>query len=130
MGKNLIFFLVIAISNVATYTYRDDLESLFKPKIETIIAEITLERNCDMMPSAFIIRDLDTGKFVSFNTSTVYLSTSVGNVLQIATNPRFSEVTSNFDRHEAQRKMIIKIDCATSNRLQNILDSLKNTFKN
>jgi hypothetical protein len=43
MGKNLIFFLVIAISNVATYTYRDDLELLFEPKIEIIIGAITLE---------------------------------------------------------------------------------------
>ena len=83
-----------------------------------------------MMPEAFIIRDIETNRFVKFGSSTVYLSTFVGNSLQVQMNPKFSSVSSNFDQHDAQKKMTINLDCNISDNLKNTLESLRDTFKN
>ena len=130
MGKYLVFIFLLVASNFATYVYFDDLQKLFEPRTEKIIAEITLQTNCEMMPEAFIIRDIETNRFVKFGSSTVYLSTFVGNSLQVQMNPKFSNISSNFDQHDAQKKMTMDLDCDISDNLKNTLESLRDTFKN
>ena len=129
MSKYLIFIFLLVGSNFASYVYHSDLKRIFEPKDEKIIAQITLQTNCEMMPEAFIIRDLETNKFVRFGSSTVYLRTSVGNSLQVQLDRKFSNVSSNFDLHDAQKRMTISLDCDISNNLQNTLKSLRDTFK-
>ena len=102
--------------------------SFFQPKV-AIVAEIKLETNCELMNKAFIVVDLKTDKSVGFNSSKVYLGTVKGNPLQVQLNPKFSDVTSNFEIHNAEKKMKIELDCNSSNNLKNTLDSLRNTFK-
>jgi hypothetical protein len=45
-------------------------------------------------------------------------------------NPKFSDVTSDFEVHKATKKMEIELDCNISNKLKDTLNSLRNTFKN
>jgi hypothetical protein len=129
MSKYLIFIFLLVGSNFASYVYHSDLKQIFEPKDDKIIAKITLQTNCEMMPEAFIIRDLETDKFVRFGSSTVYLRTLVGNSLQVQLDPKFSDISSNFDLHDAQKTMLISLDCDISNSLQNTLKSLRDTFK-
>ena len=82
------------------------------------------------MSKSFIIRDLDTKKAVVFNLKKAYLQTVQGNSLQIQMNPKFSDVTSDFNIHKATKKMEIELDCNISNKLGDTLESLRNTFKN
>ena len=122
--------LLLLASNITTYWYSSEISSIFIKTEETIIAEIQLETNCELMNEAFIAVDLITDKSVSFNLSKAYLRTLDGNPIQIQMNPKFSDVTSNFALHKAQKKMKIEIDCNISNKLKNTLESLRNTFKN
>ena len=122
--------MLFLASNITTYWYSSEISSIFIKTEETIIAEIQLETNCELMNEAFIAVDLITDKSVSFNLSKAYLRTLDGNPIQIQMNPKFSDVTSNFALHKAQKKMKIEIDCNISNKLKNTLDSLRNTFKN
>jgi hypothetical protein len=129
--KNLtLIILLLLASNLTTYWYSSEISSIFIKTEETIIAEIQLETNCELMNEAFIAVDLITDKSVSFNLSKAYLRTVDGNPIQIQMNPKFSDVTSNFALHKAQKKMKIEIDCNISNKLKNTLESLRNTFKN
>ena len=122
--------MLLLASNITTYWYSSEISSIFIKTEETIIAEIQLETNCELMNEAFIAVDLITDKSVSFNLSKAYLRTLDGNPIQIQMNPKFSDVTSNFALHKARKKMKIEIDCNISNKLKNTLDSLRNTFKN
>jgi len=129
--KNLtLISLLLIITNAATYWFSSQISLVFSQNEVPIISEIQLEINCDLMNESFIVRDLLTNKSVSFSLSKAYLQTVEGHPLQIQMNPKFSDVTSNFDTHKATKKMKIEVDCNTSNKLKNTLESLKNTFKN
>ena len=113
-----------------TFWFSSEISFAFvQPKVP-IIAEIQLETNCELMNESFILVDLKTSKSVNFNFSKAHLRTVVGNPLQVQMNPKFNDVVSNFEIHNAERKMRIELDCNSSNKLKNTLDSLRNTFKN
>ena len=97
---------------------------------DEIIAEIQLVTNCELSHESFVVVDLETRKNVSFNFSKAYLRTVEGNRLQIQLDPKFRDVTSDFEMYPAQKQMTIEVDCNISDRLKNTFDSLRNTFKN
>ena len=130
MKKFILISLLLIISNTMTFWFSSKISLAFFPPKVPIIAEIQLETNCELMNESFILVDLKTSKSVSFNFSKAHLRTVVGNPLQVQMNPKFNDVVSNFEIHNAERKMRIELDCNSSNKLKNTLDSLRNTFKN
>ena len=122
--------LLLLITNAITFWGSAKLYSVFDRPQEKIIAEIELITNCEISTDSFIVVDLETNKSVNFNLSRAFLGTVEGNRLQIQLDPKFSDVTSNFEVHSAEKKMKIEVDCNISNQLKNTLDSLRNTFKN
>jgi len=122
--------LLLLITNAITFWGSAKLYSVFDRPQEKIIAEIELITNCELLTDSFIVVDLETNKSVNFNLSRAFLGTAEGNRLQIQLDPKFSDVTSNFEVHSAEKKMKIEVDCNISNQLKNTLDSLRNTFKN
>ena len=122
--------LLLLITNAITFWGSAKLYSVFDRPQEKIIAEIELITNCELSTDSFIAVDLETNKSVNFNLSRAFLGTVEGNRLQIQLDPKFSDVTSNFEVHSAEKKMKIEVDCNISNQLKNTLDSLRNTFKN
>tara|TARA_B100001059_G_C17491431_1_gene406538 strand:- start:127 stop:519 length:393 start_codon:yes stop_codon:yes gene_type:complete len=126
-------FLIAALILLSNYvTFRVTVEKnlkLTKSKDE-IVAEIQLVTNCELSHEAFVVVDLETKKNVGFNFSKAYLRTVEGNRLQIQLDPKFRDVTSDFESHLAQKQMIIEVDCNISDRLKNTFDSLRETFKN
>ena len=129
--KNM-FLITILILLTNFVTFRVAIEkNLQKIRSEDeIIAEIQLVTNCELSHESFIVVDLETKKNVGFNFSKAYLRTVEGNRLQIQLDPKFRDVTSDFETHPAQKQMTIKVDCNISDRLKNTFDSLRNTFKN
>ena len=122
--------LLLLITNAITFWGSAKLYSVFDRPQEKIIAEIELITNCELSTDSFMVVDLETNKSVNFNLSRAFLGTVEGNRLQIQLDPKFSDVTSNFEVHSAEKKMKIEVDCNISNQLKNTLDSLRNTFKN
>ena len=130
MKNVFLIILLLLVSNLTTYWYSTEIKLMIAKNAKPIISEIQLETNCELMNEAFIIVDLASEKRVNFNSSKVFIQTFKGNPLQIQINPKFSYVTSDFESHAAEKKMVIEVDCNVSNKLKNTLDSLKNTFKN
>ena len=130
MKNVLLIIFLLLISNLTTYWYSTKIKSFITENAKPIISEIQLQTNCELMDEAFMIVDLISEKTVNFNSSKVFIQSFKGNPLQIQINPKFSDVTSDFKSHPAEKKMVIKIDCNVSDKLRNTLDSLRNTFKN
>ena len=121
---------LILLTNFVTFRVATEKNlQLIKLKDE-IVAEIQLVTNCELSHEAFVVVDLETKKNVGFNFSKAYLRTVQGNRLQIQLDPKFRNVTSDFESHPAQKQMIIEVDFNISDRLKNTFDSLRDTFKN
>ena len=130
MKNMFLITILILLTNFVTFrvAIEKNLQSIRSE--DEIIAEIQLVTNCELSHESFIVVDLETKKNVGFNFSKAYLRTVEGNRLQIQLDPKFRDVTSDFETHPAQKQMTIKVDCNISDRLKNTFDSLRNTFKN
>ena len=129
--KNIFLIaILILITNFVTFRVTVEKNLKLNKSQDEIISEIQLVTNCELSQESFIVVDLETKKNVGFNFSKAYLRTVEGNRLQIQLDPKFRDVTSDFETHPAQKQMTIKVDCNISDRLKNTFDSLRNTFKN
>ena len=130
MKNMFLIALLILLTNFVTFRVTVEKNLHLNRPYDEIIAEIQLVTNCELSHESFVVVDLETKKNVSFNFSKAYLRTVEGNRLQIQLDPKFRDVTSDFEMHPAQKQMIIEVDCNISDRLKNTFDSLRNTFKN
>ena len=129
--KNIFLIaILILITNFVTFRVTVEKNLKLNKSQDEIISEIQLVTNCELSHESFVVVDLETKKNVGFNFSKAYLRTVEGNRLQIQLDPKFRDVTSDFETHPAQKQMTIKVDCNISDRLKNTFDSLRNTFKN
>ena len=130
MKNMFLITILILLTNFVTFRVAIEKNLQLIRSEDEIIAEIQLVTNCELSHESFIVVDLETKKNVGFNFSKAYLRTVEGNRLQIQLDPKFRDVTSDFETHPAQKQMTIKVDCNISDRLKNAFDSLRNTFKN
>jgi len=130
MKNMFLITILILLTNFVTFRVAIEKNLRLIRSEDEIIAEIQLVTNCELSHESFIVVDLETKKNVGFNFSKAYLRTVEGNRLQIQLDPKFRDVTSDFETHPAQKQMTIKVDCNISDRLKNTFDSLRNTFKN
>ena len=130
MKNMFLITILILLTNFVTFRVAIEKNLQLIRSEDEIIAEIQLVTNCELSHDSFVVVDLETKKNVGFNFSKAYLRTVEGNRLQIQLDPKFRDVTSDFETHPAQKQMTIKVDCNISDRLKNTFDSLRNTFKN
>ena len=130
MKNMFLIAILILITNFVTFRVTVEKNLKLNKSQDEIISEIQLVTNCELSHESFVVVDLETKKNVGFNFSKAYLRTVEGNRLQIQLDPKFRDVTSDFETHPAQKQMTIKVDCNISDRLKNTFDSLRNTFKN
>ena len=130
MKNMFLIAILILITNFVTFRVTVEKNLKLNNSQDEIISEIQLVTNCELSHESFVVVDLETKKNVGFNFSKAYLRTVEGNRLQIQVDPKFRDVTSDFESHPAQKKMTIEVDCNISDRLKNTFDSLRNTFKN
>lgn len=130
MKNMFLIAILILLTNLVTYRVAVEKNLQLIRSEDEIVAEIQLVTNCELSHEAFVVVDLETKKNVGFNFSKAYLRTVEGNRLQIQLDPKFRDVTSDFESHLAQKQMIIEVDCNISDRLKNTFDSLRETFKN
>ena len=130
MKNMFLITILILLTNFVTFRVTLEKNLQLNSSQDEIIAEIKLVTNCELSHEFFVVVDLDTKKNVGFNFSKAYLRTVKGNRLQVQVDPKFRDVTSDFESHPAKKQMTIEVDCNISDRLKNTFDSLRNTFKN
>ena len=117
MKNMFLITILILLTNFVTFRVAIEKNLQLIRSEDEIIAEIQLVTNCELTQESFIVVDLETKKNVGFNFSKAYLRTVEGNRLQIQLDPKFRDVTSDFETHPAQKQMTIKVDCNISDRL-------------
>ena len=109
-----LLFFVIIISAGTTVNAEGLFSWLFSSGKE-IIAEIKLVNKCQLDSKYFIVRDLESGKSVSFANGFAKLPTKTKSSVQLQLSPSVKNVTFAGNAVAAKKKMKLVADCSERN---------------
>ncbi|PQM62643.1 MAG: hypothetical protein CML40_01175 [Rhodobacteraceae bacterium] len=99
-------------------------------KKEVILVKIQLENRCSFSEDVFIVLHEDTGRAVNFNNGIANINVLEGSDLVLALSPLYPDFRYDGIPQPAKPQMNMIADCSTSPRMQMIMDSMKESFKN
>ncbi len=76
----------------------------------------------------FEIVDLDTGLRVPVRNGKSRIKTTEGNKIQLQISAQFQAVQIDIPSVQAEKNMVLGLDCGTDERLQNFVNSIKDNF--
>lgn len=128
--QQIIFLLSITIFALITlYFFWPTLSQEFEKK-EIILVKIKLENRCSFDDSVFLVVHKDTGRTVPFNNGVANINVEEGSDLTLALSPLYPDFRYDGIPQEAKAQMTMIADCSASPRMQMIMDSMKESFKN
>ena len=130
-NKQQVFFLVgIAIFAIVTlYFFWPTLNKEFEKK-EIILVKIKLVNKCAVQEDVFIVTHMDSGRTVQFNNGLANINVKEGSNLTLALSPLYPDFRYDGVPQPATPDMTMVADCSSSPRMQMIMDSMKESFKN
>ena len=128
--QQTIFLLSIALFFcMILYFFWPTLSQEFTKK-EVILVKIKLENRCSFDEDVFIVKHKDTGRSVNFNNGIANINVKEGSELVLALSPLYPDFRYDGVPQPAKPKMEMIADCSASPRMQMIMDSMKESFKN
>ena len=128
--QQTIFLLALAtFCGVALYLFWPTLSQEFVKK-EVILVKIKLENRCSFNEEVFIVVHKDTGRTVGFNNGVANINVKEGTELVLALSPLYPDFRYDGVPQPAKPQMDMIADCSASPRMQMIMDSMKESFKN
>ena len=128
--QQLIFLFVMAIfCCLILYFFWPNLSRELAKK-EVILVKIQLENRCSFSEDVFIVLHEDTGRAVNFNNGIANINVLEGSDLVLALSPLYPDFRYDGIPQPAKPQMNMIADCSTSPRMQMIMDSMKESFKN
>tara|TARA_B100001057_G_scaffold79821_1_gene74960 strand:+ start:828 stop:1199 length:372 start_codon:yes stop_codon:yes gene_type:complete len=109
----LLFFIIII--SAGTTVNSEGLFSWLFSSGKKIIAEIKLVNKCQLDSKYFIVRDLESGKSVSFTNGFAKLPTKTKSSVQLQLSPSVKNVTFAGNAVAAKKKMKLVADCSERN---------------
>ncbi len=130
-NKQQIFFLLIIglFVCVTLYFFWPTLSKEFEKK-EVILVRIKLENRCSFDETVFIVVHKDTGRTANFNNGIANINVQEGSDLTLALSPLYPDFRYDGVPQPAKPNMNMIADCSTSPRMQMIMESMKESFKN
>ena len=130
-NKQQLFFLIaVAIFvSITLYFFWPTLSREFEKK-EVILVKIKLENRCSFNEDVFIVIHTDSGRTVQFNNGVANINVPYGSDLTLALSPLYPDFRYDGVPQPARPQMHMIADCSTSPRMQMIMDSMKESFKN
>tara|TARA_X000001036_G_C20010359_1_gene534186 strand:+ start:103 stop:501 length:399 start_codon:yes stop_codon:yes gene_type:complete len=128
--QQMIFLLAVAsFCSVAFYFFWPTLNQEFVKK-EVILVKIKLENRCSFNEDVFIVLHKDTGRSVHFNNGVANINVMEGSDLVLALSPLYPDFRYDGVPQPAKPQMNMIADCSASPRMQMIMESMKESFKN
>ena len=128
--QQLFFLLFIGLfAFVTLYFFWPTLSKEFEKK-DIILVKIKLENRCSFDESVFIVVHKDTGTKVPFNNGIANINVQEGSDLTLALSPLYPDFRYDGVPKPAESNMTMIADCSASPRMQMIMDSMKESFKN
>ena len=124
----LIVIFIAPIVAILTYSNHDRIKSIIDPPREEIRSVIDIGETCGVGKDYFEIVDLDTGRRVPVRNGKSRIETTEGNKIQLQISAQFQAVQINIPPVQAEKYMVLDLDCRNDERLQNFLNSIKDNF--
>ena len=124
----LIVIFIAPIVAILTYSNHDSIKSIIDPPREEIRSVIDIGETCGVGKDYFEIVDLDTGRRVPVRNGKSRIETTEGNKIQLQISAQFQAVQIDIPSVQAEKYMVLDLDCRNDERLQNFLNSIKDNF--
>ena len=119
---------IAPIVAILTYSNHDMIKSIIDPPREKILSVIDIGETCGVGTDYFEIVDLDTGRRVPVINGKSRIETTEGNKIQLQISSQFEAVQIDIPPVQAEKSMVLGLDCGNDERLQNFLNSIKDNF--
>ena len=127
--QTLFLFVLATFCCVALYLFWPTLSQEFIKK-EVILVKIKLENRCSFNEEVFIVVHTDSGRTVGFNNGVANINVREGSELVLALSPLYPDFRYDGVPQPAKPQMDMIADCSASPRMQMIMESMKESFKN
>ena len=130
-NRQQVFFLVAIgiFVSVTLYFFWPTLSQEFEKK-EIILVKIKLVNKCSFQEDVFIITHKDSGRTAQFNNGLANINVKEGSDLTLGLSPLYPDFRYDGIPQPAKSDMTMIADCSASPRMQMIMESMKNSFKN
>ena len=100
--------------------------NLQKPQLgQPIVAHVELRNACEISDDYLVLYDTETGARARFMRGKAQLSTKYGNMLTIKLDRAAKGLLISAPNERAQQKVLMKLECDTSSRFDEIKKSLR-----
>ena len=100
--------------------------NLQKPQLgQPIVAHVELRNACEISDDYLAVYDTETGARARFRGRQARLSTQYGNILTIKLDRAAKGLLISAPNERAQQKVLMKIECDTSSRFDEVKKSLR-----
>ena len=100
--------------------------NLQKPQLgKSIVAHVELRNACEISDDYLVLYDTETGARAHFMRGKARLSTQYGNMLTIKLDRAAKGLFISAPNERAQQKVLMKLECDTSSRFDEIKKSLR-----
>ena len=121
--------MIALFTSITLYFFWPTLRQEFEKK-EVILVKIKLENRCSFDEDVFIVLHNATGRTVGFNNGTANINVPEGSDLTLALSPLYPDFRYDGVPQPAKPQMTMIADCSASPRMQMIMESMKESFKN
>ena len=119
--KLIIFLTCTSMVFWALYSW-----NLQKPQLgQSIVAHVELRNACEISDDYLVLYDTETGARARFTRGEARLSTQYGNMLTIKLDRAAKGLFISAPNERAQQKVLMKLECDTSSRFDEIKKSLR-----
>lgn len=128
--QQVFFLMAIAIfTSITVYFFWPTLSKEFEKK-EVILVKINLVNKCSFQEDVFIVTHKESGRTVQFNNGLANINVEEGSDLTLALSPLYPDFRYDGVPQPAKSDMTMIADCSASPRMQMIMESMKESFKN
>jgi len=119
--KLMIFLTCASVVFWALYAW-----NLKKPQLgQPIVAHVELRNACEISDDYLAVNDTETGSRARFRGGQARLSTQYGNMLTIKLDRAAKGLSISAPNERAQLKVMMKIECDSSSRFDEVKKSLR-----
>jgi hypothetical protein len=126
------FILTVLIITplVASLTYfnHDKIKAVLDPPKADILSLIEIGDTCGVGHNFFEVVDLETGLRVPVRNKKARIKTREGNRLQLQVSEKFETVKIDIPPVDAEKNLVLSLDCQSDERLKKMLGSFKENF--